>query len=106
MIIGIYLWLKHLNKTEEKGTQVEAKKMTLMQWIISIILTVIATIITGIILKQIGNAQPFTDATTNILAIFAQLLMIKDIENNGYGGLLLILFASRCGLLLEMRLWL
>ncbi len=77
MVIGVVLWLKHMNKTKEAGTQVQAKRMTMIQWIISIILTVSATLITGIVLRHIGNAQPFTDATTNILAIFAQLLMIK-----------------------------
>lgn len=77
MIIGIVLWLKHLNKTENEGSQVQAKRMTVIEWVISIILTFTATIITGIVLRQIGNAQPFTDATTNVLAIFAQLLMIK-----------------------------
>lgn len=77
MVIGVVLWLKHMNKTKEAGTQVQAKRMTTAQWIISIILTVAATLITGVVLRHIGNAQPFTDATTNILAIFAQLLMIK-----------------------------
>ena len=66
-----------MNKTKDAGTHVQVKRMTMIQWIISIILTISATLITGIILRHIGNAQPFTDATTNILAIFAQLLMIK-----------------------------
>lgn len=77
MVIGIVLWLKHLNKTDEEGSLVKAQKMSLKQWIISILLSSILILVTGIILNKINNAQPFTDATTNVLAIFAQLLMIK-----------------------------
>lgn len=77
MVLGIVLWQKHMNKTEDAGTQAQVKRMTLIQWIMSIILTVVATLITGIILQHIGNAQPFTDAITNVIAIFAQLLKIK-----------------------------
>jgi nicotinamide mononucleotide transporter len=77
MVIGVVLWHKHMNKTEDSGTQVQAKRMSMLQWIITIILTLGVTAITGILLRQIGNAQPFTDATTNVLAVFAQLLMIN-----------------------------
>ena len=47
------------------------------QWILSIIGTTVATIIMGYWLNSIGSSQPYTDAATNIFAIFAQLLMIK-----------------------------
>ena len=39
--------------------------------------TTIATAIMGYWLDSIGSAQAYTDAATNVLAIFAQLLMVR-----------------------------
>ena len=55
----------------------EAKKFTVVQWIFSIIGTIIATLAVGYGLTLIGSQQAYTDAATNVLAIFAQILMIK-----------------------------
>lgn len=77
MIWGIFVWKKN-EVTNEDGTQdVIAKKFTPAQWIISIVGTVIATIIMGYWLNTIGSAQAYTDAATNVMAIFAQLLMVR-----------------------------
>ena len=77
MVWGIFIWQKSLTKTSDGSTQVIVKKFTMSQWILSIIGTTVATIIMGYWLNSIGSSQPYTDATTNIFAIFAQLLMIK-----------------------------
>ena len=77
MVWGIFIWQKSLTKTSDGSTQVMVKKFTISQWILSIIGTTVATIIMGHWLNSIGSSQPYTDATTNIFAIFAQLLMIK-----------------------------
>jgi len=77
MIWGIFIWKKHLTKTEDGSTQIIAKKFTILQWILSIIGTTIATIIMGYWLSSIGSHQAYTDAATNVFAIFAQILMIK-----------------------------
>ena len=77
MVWGIFIWQKSLTKTSDGSTQVIVKKFTISQWILSIIGTTVATIIMGYWLNSIGSSQPYTDATTNIFAIFAQLLMIK-----------------------------
>ena len=42
----------------------------------SIVLTVIATTIMGCVLDSIGSNQAYLDAATNVMAIFAQFLMI------------------------------
>lgn len=77
MVWGIFVWKKN-EVTNEDGTEdVLAKKFSTVQWIISIIGTVIATIVMGYILDKIGSAQAYTDAATNVMAIFAQLLMVK-----------------------------
>lgn len=77
MVWGIFIWQKSLTKTSDGSTQVIVKKFTISQWILSIVGTTVATIIMGYWLNSIGSSQPYTDATTNIFAIFAQLLMIK-----------------------------
>lgn len=77
MIWGIFIWNKYLTKTEDGSTQIIAKKFTILQWILSIIGTIIATVIMGYWLNSIGSHQAYTDAATNVFAIFAQILMIK-----------------------------
>lgn len=77
MIWGIFEWKKH-EVTNSDGTEdVSALKFTVLQWVLSVILTVIATWLVGICLQSINSAQPFTDAATNVLAVFAQILMVK-----------------------------
>ena len=77
MIWGIFVWQKNLTITEDGGQQVEVLKFTPIQWFLSIFGTVIATIAMGYFLSSIGSAQAYTDAATNVMAIFAQILMVK-----------------------------
>lgn len=77
MIIGIFMWQRNLNKTEDDGATVQAKKMTSTMWVISIAATIVATLGLGYGLTLINSAQAYTDAATNVFAIFAQLLMMK-----------------------------
>lgn len=77
MIWGIFVWKKHTVEDEKGSTAVEAKKFTALQWVLSILGTAIATAIMGYILTTIGSHQAYTDAATNVLAIFAQILMVK-----------------------------
>lgn len=76
MIWGIFVWKNNEIKNEDGTSDVIAKKFTWREWISSIFLTVLATAAMGQWLDSIGSAQPFTDAATNIMAIFAQLLMV------------------------------
>lgn len=77
MIWGIFVW-KNNEVINDDGTQdVKAKKFTPLQWVLSILLTVAATLIMGYFLDGIGSAQAYTDAATNVMAIFAQLLMVR-----------------------------
>ena len=76
LIWGIFEWKKN-EVTNEDGTEdVIAKKFSPIQWILSVVGTVIATYIMGYWLDGIGSAQAYTDAATNVMAIFAQLLMV------------------------------
>lgn len=76
MVWGIYLWRKNMNKNDDDTSDVKAKKFTLLQWVLSIVGTIIATILVGMWLDSIGSNQAYLDAATNVMAIFAQLLMV------------------------------
>lgn len=77
MIWGIFVWKKNSVQNDDGTEDVASKKFTVKQWIVSIIATVIATVAMGYWLDSIGSAQAYTDAATNILAIFAQILMVR-----------------------------
>lgn len=76
MIWGIFLWKKNMQKNEDGTKDVKSKKFNWWQWLISVVLTIIATVIMGYFLDSIGSNQAYLDAATNVMAIFAQLLMI------------------------------
>ena len=77
MVWGIFVWKKNMAKNDDGTSDVKAKKFTTTQWILSIIGTIIATIIMGYFLDKIGGAQAYIDAATNVMAILAQLLMVR-----------------------------
>jgi nicotinamide mononucleotide transporter len=77
MIWGIVVWKKNEIKNDDGTKDVIAKKFTAVQWILSIAGTIVATIIMGAWLNTIGSAQAYTDAATNVMAIFAQILMVR-----------------------------
>lgn len=77
MIWGIFVWKKNSETTNDGAENVKAKIFTTKQWVLSIIGTIIATVLVGMWLDSIGSAQAYTDAATNVLAIFAQILMVR-----------------------------
>ena len=77
MVWGIFIWKKSYKTDADGGQTVETKRFTAAQWIASIIGTAAATVCMGYCLERIGSAQAYTDACTNVLAIFAQLLMVR-----------------------------
>ena len=77
MIWGIFVWKKNSIVDDKGSAHVEALKFTPKMWVLSILGTVICTIAMGYWLTTIGSHQAYTDAATNILAIFAQILMVK-----------------------------
>ena len=77
MVWGIFVWKDNLKVDSDGGQYIKAKGFTAIQWVISVIGTLIATYIVGRLLTMIGSAQAYTDAATNVLAIFAQILMVR-----------------------------
>jgi nicotinamide mononucleotide transporter len=77
MIWGMVAWARNMN-TNEDGTQdVKTRKFTWWQWALSIVATGLLTWGFGAFLASIGAAQPYTDAATNVMALFAQIMMVK-----------------------------
>ena len=95
MIWGIFVWKKNEVKNEDGTEDVMAKKFTTVQWVVSIIGTIIVTIIMGYILNSIGSAQAYTDAATNVMAIFAQLLMVRRYREQWIWWLVIDLFCMK-----------
>ncbi len=95
MIWGIFVWKKNEVKNEDGTEDVLAKVFTLKQWIISIVGTVVATIAMGYWLNSIGSAQAYTDAATNVMAIFAQLLMVRRYREQWAWWLIIDLFCIK-----------
>ena len=77
MIWGIFVWKKNSTVDDKGSAHVEALKFTPKMWVLSILGTAICTTAMGYWLTTIGSHQAYTDAATNILAIFAQILMVK-----------------------------
>lgn len=76
MFYGVYCWKKNLNKTEEDESQIVAKKMSFKVWITVVITVALLTGAVGFIGAKFGSAQAYTDAFSNILALFAQLMCV------------------------------
>lgn len=77
MIWGIFAWGKHMHDNADGTQEVNAKQFTLGQWVLSTVLTIFTTAIMGKWLTSIGSNQAYLDAATNVMAIFAQLMMVK-----------------------------
>lgn len=77
MLWGMYAWAKNMNVNEDGTQDVKTRKFTVSEWILSIAATVVMTVGFGFVLKRIGAAQAYTDAATNIMALFAQIMMVK-----------------------------
>lgn len=77
MIWGMVAWARNMH-TNEDGTQdVNTRKFGLAEWLFTIIGVAIGTWLFGRVLVAMGAAQPYTDAATNVMALFAQILMVK-----------------------------
>lgn len=64
--------------TNEDGTQeVKTRKFGWLEWTLSIVATGLLTWGFGAFLASIGAAQSYTDVATNVMALFAQIMMVK-----------------------------
>ena len=77
MIWGMCAWAKNMNVNEDGTQDVKTRKFTVSEWILSITATVVMTVGLGFVLERMGAAQAYTDAATNVMALFAQIMMVK-----------------------------
>ena len=95
MIWGMVAWAKNMN-TNDDGTQdVKTRKFGLIEWIVSIVGTVVGTYVFGRALVAMGAAQPYTDAATNVMALFAQIMMVKRYREQWIWWILIDLFCIK-----------
>ena len=71
--IALFMWLKNYNKEEK---QVEAKKFTPINWLVTCIGFAISTILLYTILLKTNDPKPFLDAISTVPAFIAQILLM------------------------------
>ena len=95
MIWGMVAWARNMH-TNEDGTQdVNTRKFGLAEWLFTIVGVAIGTWLFGRALVALGAAQPYTDAATNVMALFAQILMVKRYREQWVLWLLIDVFCIK-----------
>lgn len=91
--IGMYYWAQHYN--DEKDV-VYKRFFTLKDWIISLLILVVGTLIVGLLMPTINsmlgleaNPAPFIDAFTTTGSIYAQILMTRRFKEQWYVWLII-----------------
>ena len=95
MIWGMVAWARNMH-TNEDGTQdVNTRKFSVKDWVFTVVGVVIGTFIFGKVLVAMGANQAYTDAATNVMALFAQILMVKRYREQWVLWLLIDLFCIK-----------
>ena len=95
MIWGMVAWARNMH-TNEDGTQdVNTRKFGLAEWLFTIVGVIFGTWLFGRVLVAMGAAQPYTDAATNVMALFAQILMVKRYREQWVLWLLIDVFCIK-----------
>lgn len=75
--IGIYLWNKNKVSASTKGEDIVAKRMTINNWSLFVVLTIAFSVLYAFLLAKIGGKQVHIDSFAVVLSIGAQILMLK-----------------------------
>jgi nicotinamide mononucleotide transporter len=75
--IGIYLWNKNKVSASTKGEDIVAKRMTISNWSLFVVLTIAFSVLYAFLLAKIGGKQVHIDSFAVVLSIGAQILMLK-----------------------------
>lgn len=95
MIWGMVAWAHNMH-TNEDGTQdVNTRKFSVKDWIFTVVGVLIGTWAFGKVLVAMGANQAYTDAATNVMALFAQILMVKRYREQWVLWLLIDLFCIK-----------
>jgi nicotinamide mononucleotide transporter len=72
--IGLFLWSKNMRGDERI---VNARRITLKEAAIGLIVLLIGTLVSGVLLRAIDGYMPYLDGSTTILAFLAMYLSVK-----------------------------
>ena len=72
--VGIYLWKKRIIANNKDDIKIVY--MTNKQRVLWSVVTVIATIVYGYILKHLGGNLPFIDSSSTVMSVIAMILMV------------------------------
>ena len=95
MIWGMVAWARNMHTNEDGTQEVNTRKFGLIEWLLTIVGVAIGTWLFGRVLVALGAAQPYTDAATNVMALFAQILMVKRYREQWVLWLLIDVFCIK-----------
>ena len=95
MIWGMVAWARNMHINEDGTQDVNTRKFGLAEWLFTIVGVAIGTWLFGRVLVALGAAQPYTDAATNVMALFAQILMVKRYREQWVLWLLIDVFCIK-----------
>ena len=95
MIWGMVAWAKNMTVNEDGTQDVKTRKFGWLEWALTAAGVAVGTWGFGAWLNSIGAAQAYTDAATNVMALFAQILMVKRYREQWFLWLLIDLFCIK-----------
>lgn len=95
MIWGMVAWARNMHINEDGTQDVNTRKFSVKDWIFTIAGVLIGTWLFGKVLVAMGANQAYTDAATNVMALFAQILMVKRYREQWVLWLLIDLFCIK-----------
>ena len=95
MIWGMVAWAKNMTINEDGTQDVKTRKFSWLEWVLTAAGVAVGTWGFGAWLNSIGAAQAYTDAATNVMALFAQILMVKRYREQWFLWLLIDLFCIK-----------
>ena len=72
--VGIYLWKKR--RISNNKDDIKIVYMTNKQRVLWSVVTVVATILYGFVLKHLGGNLPFVDSSSTVMSVIAMILMV------------------------------
>jgi len=71
--VGLYLWIKHMNKETHEVHKQQMKKWT---WALTILGTLVASFLLGLLMKITNDPMPFIDSFTTVTMAVAMILAV------------------------------
>ncbi len=80
-IVGYFAWRKHMvngtnNLDKTEGQQVETRKFTVLNWLATLAILAVGTLLAGYVFDLMNGTQPYIDAFTLVTAVVAQIIML------------------------------